>query len=82
MTLEDLLELTKGYAGLGWAVAKQLDDVLNGKADDCNPNALRLLRTWLTAVDAKAGNDEELADEVGGCLDVVESALKRMEAGQ
>jgi hypothetical protein len=47
--LEDIVQLCKGYAHMGWAVQEQLDDVLAGDmtAENVNENALRDIEDWL-----------------------------------
>ena len=77
MTLADFVRLCRGYADIGDAVTEQLKILRAGDTEDLNPNALRLLRDWLRTVERASGNDEELADEVGGTLRLVEQAIDR-----
>ena len=77
MTLADFVRFCRGYADIGDAVTEQLEILRAGDTEDLNPNALRLLRDWLRTVERASGNDEELADEVGGTLRLVEQAIDR-----
>ncbi len=72
MDLHDFIELAREYQSLGWAVQEQLDDVLDGEsADDKNPNALRLIRTFLGKCE-RAGID--------GATDAIAVATETSEA--
>lgn len=63
MEMYNLIQICKAYDKLGWAVQSQVDDVLDGSVDDCNGNALEMIRdTFLRAV--KRYGDAELSDEV------------------
>lgn len=61
MTLEELVQICKEYAQLGWAIQEQLDDVLEDTMYEENvKNAFDYIRGWLYDVSAVP----DLADEV------------------
>lgn len=75
MTLDELVAVCKAYRDLGHAVGDQLDDVLDGRAGDANPNALRLIdERFLTLVHRVAveNDDDELAEGVVDARDGME----------
>jgi hypothetical protein len=49
MEVYDAIQIAKAYDKLGWAVADQLDTVLDGTGgpDNLNPNALDLIEEFL-----------------------------------
>lgn len=79
MTVNDLVDLCRGYAQLGGAVVEQLDDVLRDRIDETNANALRLLLAWLRRVEQHSGNDEDLMDDVGGVIHSIERHLEDLK---
>jgi hypothetical protein len=82
VTLDQFVVLCKAYRDLGHAVGDQLDTALDGRHDDCNSNALRMLRRWLEDVERVSGNDEEFGGEVSQALVELTDALTRMERGE
>lgn len=75
MTIDQLVRLCKGYRDLGSAVQAQLDDLLAGNAESCNPGALALIDKWLRVVDLQASTmrvtDAELAADCQLLRDVI-----------
>ena len=78
MTVDDLVDLARGYTQLGGAVMEQLDDVLRDRIDETNPNALRLMLAWLRKVEQHSGDDDELQDDVSGMIQTIEGQLEDM----
>ena len=64
--LDTLVKLCSAYQRLGWAVQKQLDDILAGEdADKQNPNAVKLIRVWLRMASHAGFEDaDDLIDEI------------------
>ena len=54
----EAIEFAKAYASLGTAVQEQLDLVLDGRAHECNPNAIDLMAEQLGNVLRWSRNDE------------------------
>ena len=44
MELSEIIQICKLYNNLGSSIQEQIDDVLSGNADECNNNALRIIR--------------------------------------
>lgn len=63
----DLLRFAKAYASLGDAVGSQVEDLLAGRHDEVNPNAVELIR------DRLGGMNQELDDALESYAD--ESSL-------
>jgi hypothetical protein len=80
MTLQTFVRLCRAYRDLGDAVAEQLDDVLDGRMDDLNANALRLLHDWLRTVERVAWDDDELGGEVTQAVEDIEKAIQEAES--
>ena len=57
MELYNLIQFAKAYSDLGTAVQEQVQDILQGDEDECNPSALNLIKKRLS------GFHEEL-DEI------------------
>ena len=67
-----LIELCKAYAGLGWAVQAQLNDVLDGAdLNDLNGNALKMIEGFLR----RSAN--EGVEEAGDFADQIEEHLAK-----
>lgn len=62
----DLLRFAKAYASLGDAVTAQIDDLLAGRYDDVNGNAIDLIR------DRLQGMNQELDDALAGYYEQTE----------
>jgi hypothetical protein len=74
----DLVEVCKAYNKLGWAVAEQLDDVLNGTGSECNPNALDMIADVFFSACERADID---IDCMRGLLEeALEGIVGRLEA--
>jgi uncharacterized protein (DUF934 family) len=52
--LNQMLEFAKSYSALGTAVQDQVDDLINEGFDDINPNAAKMIKSYL------GGKSEEL----------------------
>lgn len=76
MTLYKLMYLLKEYNGLGWAVQEQLDDVIDGKIKDCNPNAVRMIKEFFATVAAEC--DGTLGEEASEMVEEI-NAFKEIE---
>ena len=78
MTIERILAICKAYDRLGGAVQEQLDDVLQDRIEDCNPNAVRLLRRFINEVKdhADVNGDDELEDHAETILVEIDAFLK------
>lgn len=48
--LYDVIQICKAYNDLGWAIQEQLDDVLDGRGEEANPNALDYILRFLDKV--------------------------------
>lgn len=68
MRLTQLIKVATGYADLGQAIQEQLEDVIEGRADECNANAFPYIKRWLEAV-KKATGSVELARDVDEALE-------------
>jgi hypothetical protein len=79
VTLIELVELAKTTRGFDAATLTALDLVLAGDPDSAQLGGLRRVREWLQDVEGRSGNDEELADEVGGALTDIRAAVARKE---
>lgn len=66
-SLSQLIRLCDAYVGLGFAVQEQLRNSAEvaGAWQDCNPNALGLIRRWLE----KAA---KYCEEAGGLLEEID----------
>ena len=65
MEISPLIRLCKKYQDLGGAVQEQLGLVLEGRIDECNPNALTYIEDWLHwAVRRGVEDAGELREEV------------------
>lgn len=78
MTLERIIALCKAYDRLGTSVQEQLSDILDGRIDDCNPNAVKLCRVWLCEAKehADVNGDDELREDVETALDDIDDRMK------
>jgi hypothetical protein len=70
--IEQLLSFCKAWDELGWAVKAQLEQITEGKFDDINPSAYRMIReklyTYNPEIDAKLDEfDRYLKDECSRC---------------
>lgn len=79
MTLTELFELAKTVRGFDAASLSAMEHVLAGTADAAQATGLRRVRDWLQDVEDRSGNDEELADDVGGALVYVDAAIGSKE---
>jgi hypothetical protein len=79
VTLNELFELAKTVRGFDAAALTAMEYVLAGTADTAQLSGLRRVRDWLQEVEDRSGNDEELADDVGGALAYVDAAIGRKE---
>ena len=79
VTLNELVELAKTVRGFDVASLTALEHVLADTADAAQLSELRRVRDWLQDLEDRSGNDEELADEVGGALARVRSVVNRKE---
>lgn len=84
MQLNNLIAIGKAYQSLGTATQEQLDSLLAGEGEGCNPNALRLADDFLRKVarmasaqrwDEEAGQD--LVDEVTEAREEINSLIAR-----
>ncbi len=50
MNMKTLVEICKKYNNLGAAVQEQLDDAMNNRFDQCNPNAIKIVDGFLDDV--------------------------------
>lgn len=66
MSADDLIGFAKQFVNLGSSVQEQLVDLMEGRYDDINPNAVKLMKQKLS------GYHEEIDD-------VIERALRRSE---
>jgi hypothetical protein len=78
MNVVQLVMVAKGFVRLGWAVQEQVEKVLEGQAEDCNPNALEMIRDWLEDARCEAESDEELSESLFEVVEEITGALKRM----
>ena len=78
MNVVQLVEVAKGFMKLGWAVQEQVEQVMEGRAEDCNPNALEMIRDWLEAARREAEGDEELYESLFEAVEEITGALRRM----
>ena len=74
MTLKQLIDFAKAYNNLGAAVQEQMDDVLKGRGEDCNPNALDML---FECLDSISGMDDELIEEVEERMEEIDDIRER-----
>jgi hypothetical protein len=79
VTLTELVELAKTVRGFDAASLTAMEHVLAGTADAAQAAGLRRVRDWLQDVEDRSGNDEELADDVGGALAYVDAAVASKE---
>lgn len=63
MELDALMKFAHAYASLGWAIQKQLDDIVEGNYGDLNPNAIAEIASRLRGYNEDLENaiDEALA---------------------
>lgn len=79
MTLNDIVNLVKTARHFNIETLNTLDLVLAGSADTAQRSALAQIASWLQQIEEHSGNDEELADDIGGTLSYVRTALAQME---
>jgi len=67
MDITTLIDICKAYSDLGSAVQEQIGTVLDGRPEDCNPNALRQIRIFFERIEHWDGADD--IDTAIGLLD-------------
>lgn len=80
-SFEDLLNICEQYKNLGWAVQDQLKSILDDSSliSEQNPNALRMIKTFLVDVAALDENSDfggtatSTAEEIEEFLEEAES---------
>ena len=82
MTLKDLVTLARAIGELDTSGFAALDATLKSAADETSRDGLTQVTRWLEQVEACSGNDEELADDVGGALAYARSALAQKGASE
>lgn len=80
MTLDHLVQLASAYRSLDAKTAADIDLVLGNKAANATTAGLTAISDWLQEVERFSGNDEELADDIGGALLYVRTALSQKAA--
>ena len=79
MTLERIIDICKAYNDLGSAVAEQVDDAIDSRPGDANPNALEhYIIPFLKKVreHADGNGDDELLEEVTNVLSDIKDYLR------
>lgn len=79
MKLSELITIAKAYRELKLEATLKLDRAANAEADDSSAAGAQLAIAWLWQVEARSGNDEELADEVGGAVAFLRGKLRQSE---
>ena len=50
LQIRNIVRVAQAFNDLGWAVQEQVEHVLNGDLDACNPAALERIGDWLDTV--------------------------------
>ena len=79
MTLEDFVRLATAYRAIDTETVTAMNLVLVSRATDATTAGLMAIYNWLRGDEQLAGDDDELADQVGGALLYVSAALDRKE---
>jgi len=82
VTIADLVALAKAVRGFDAVTLDALEHALAETADMARLTGLRRVVEWLHDVEGCSGNDEELADDVGGALSYLRTAISRMEGSK
>lgn len=76
LKLEDIIDISRNYAKLGWAVQEQLVSIVDDpyQMDDCNINALHMIKSeFLQPLMrmAERWGDEDLAADVEEMIEMI-----------
>ena len=79
MKLSELITIARAYRELKAEATLKLDRAVNAEADDSSAAGAQLAIAWLWHVEACCGDDDILADEVGGAISFLRRTFRQSE---